>query len=132
MVTKTISYTDYDGVERTEDFRFNLTKAELTTMFNSVPGGLEKRLDNIIKTKNAPEIMENFRAILKASYGVKSADGRKFMKSEEIFKDFEGTEAYSIIFMELCTDAEAAADFIKGVLPKDLANEVDKMPKLIL
>ena len=132
MLKRTITYTDYDGVERTEDFYFNLNKAELTSLFNSVSGGLEKQLDQIIKTKDGPRIMENFRKILQLSYGVKSNDGRKFMKSPEIFSDFEATEAYSIIFMELCTDAEAAADFLKGILPKDLAEEVARQQPMLL
>lgn len=130
MIKKTVTYVDFDEQERTEDFYFNLTKAELTKMFNSVSGGLEKYLDQIIKTKDAPKIMENFEAILKASYGVKTNDGRGFMKSEELFESFKATQAYSDIFMELCTDAEAAAAFIKGVLPKDLAAEIDKAPLL--
>ena len=132
MLKRTITYTDYDGVERTEDFYFNLNKAELTSLFNSVSGGLEKQLDQIIKAKDGPRIMENFRKILQLSYGVKSNDGRKFMKSPEIFSDFEATEAYSIIFMELCTDAEAAADFLKGILPKDLAEEVARQQPMLL
>lgn len=130
MIKKTVTYVDFDEQERTEDFYFNLTQAELTKMFNSVSGGLEKYLDQIIKTKDAPKIMENFEAILKASYGVKTNDGRGFMKSEELFESFKATQAYSDIFMELCTDAEAAAAFIKGILPKNLAAEIDKSPLL--
>lgn len=132
MLKKTVTFTDYDGVERTEDFYFNLNKAELTTLFNSVSGGLEKKLDQIVKAKDGPKIMENFREILRLSYGVKSNDGRTFRKSPEIYADFEATEAYSEIFMELCTDAEAAAEFIKNVIPKDLAAEVEKQqPELL-
>lgn len=132
MLKKTVTFTDYDGVERTEDFYFNLNKAELTMLFNSVSGGLGKKLEQIAKSKDGPTIMENFKEILKLSYGVKSNDGRTFRKSPEIYADFEATEAYSEIFMELCTDAEAAAEFIKNVIPKDLAAELEKQqPELL-
>lgn len=126
MLKKTIKYMDYDEVEREEDFYFNLTQAELTTMQMSEVGGLEKKLETIVKTKDAPRIMEMFRDIIRRSYGVKSADGRRFIKNDELADEFEQTEAYSILFMELCTDADAAAAFVQGILPKNLAEEVKK------
>lgn len=126
MLKKTIKFEDYDGNEREEDFFFNLTQAELTTMQMSEVGGLEKKLENIIKAQDAPRIMEMFRDIIRRSYGVKSPDGRRFMKSAELSDEFEQTEAYSILFMELCTDAEAASAFVQGILPKNLADEVKK------
>lgn len=126
MLKKTIKYVDYDNNEREEDFYFNLSQAELTTMQMSEVGGLEKKLDNIVKAQDAPRIMEMFRDIIRRSYGVKSPDGRRFVKSEALSDEFEQTEAYSILFMELCTNAEAAAAFVQGILPKDLAEEVKK------
>lgn len=126
MLKKTIKYVDYDNNEREEDFYFNLSQAELTTMQMSEVGGLEKKLDNIIKAQDAPRIMEMFRDIIRRSYGVKSPDGRRFIKSEALSDEFEQTEAYSILFMELCTNADAAASFVQGILPKDLADEVKK------
>lgn len=126
MLKKTIKYVDYDNNEREEDFYFNLSQAELTTMQMSEVGGLEKKLDNIIKAQDAPRIMEMFRDIIRRSYGVKSPDGRRFIKSDALSDEFEQTEAYSILFMELCTDADAAASFVQGILPKDLADEVKK------
>ena len=126
MVKKTITYEDFDGNTRTEDFFFNLTKAELTNMFASVDGGLQAKLQKIIQTQSIPELMETFRDILKRSYGEKSPDGRRFMKSDEIFENFEQTEAYSILFMELLSDTKKASDFIQGIIPKDLVDEAKK------
>lgn len=126
MLKKTIKFVDYDENEREEDFFFNLTQAELTTMQMSEVGGLEKKLENIIKAQDAPRIMDTFRDIIRRSYGVKSPDGRRFIKSEQLSDEFEQTEAYSILFMELCTDAEAASTFVQGILPKNLAEEVKK------
>ena len=124
MLKKTITYTDFDGNERTEDFYFNLTKAELTNMFNSVSGGLENQLRKILSAQDGPAIMNTVRDIVKAAYGEKSLDGRRFMKSEEIFKNFEETEAYSEFFMGLLASDEAVLDFIIGVLPKDMENDI--------
>ena len=129
MIKKTIAYTDYDGNEREEDFYFNLSKAELTELELSTSGGLQKMIENIIKTKDIPRIIEIFKKIIMLSYGVKSPDGRRFMKSKDLTDEFMQTEAYSILFMELSTDADAAASFISGVIPADLKKEYEEAQK---
>lgn len=127
MFKKTIKYTDFDGNERKEDFYFNLTKAELLEMQLSIEGGLQGHLERIIKTQSQPELVKMFKDIIMRAYGEKSLDGKKFMKSDEIRKNFECTEAYSELFMELATDSDAAAEFINALLPNDLQpSEVDK------
>lgn len=118
MLKKTITYTDFDGKERTEDHYFNLTKAEIMDMELSIPGGMTSLIEKISQTEDTPALIELFKKILERSYGKKSADGRRFIKSKEIFDEFASTEAYSEMFMELCTDADAAAAFVAGVLPK--------------
>lgn len=127
MLKKTIKYTDYFGTERTEELRFNLTEAELTMMQLSQTGGMQAYLEKIIQAQDAPAIMENFRQIIRKSYGVISDDGRRFIKSEELSTEFEQTEAYSQLFMELCTDPEKASEFINGIMPpKALAKLEEK------
>lgn len=115
MVVETITYTDYDGVERTEKFRFNLTNAEAMEMEMSIDGGLTTMLQTIVDAKDGPTIMRVFKKILLKSYGEKSADGRRFVKSEEISKAFSETEAYNQIFMKLIYDDKYAANFIAGI-----------------
>ena len=123
MLTKTITYTDYDGNERTEDFYFNSSKAELTEVQHSVKGGLKNILEKAVQEKDGPTIMQLSKEIVLKAYGVKSNDGRRFMKSEEITKEFAETEAYVNLFMELATDEKAAIAFAEGVMPKfDEAN----------
>lgn len=127
MFKKTIKYTDFDGNERKEDFYFNLTKAELLEMQLSIDGGLQGHLERIIKTQSQPELIKMFKEIIMRAYGEKSPDGKRFMKSDEIRQNFECTEAYSELFMELATDSDAAAEFINALLPNDLQpSEVDK------
>lgn len=125
MLKKTITYTDYDGVERTEDFYFNLTKAELIEMQLEVDGGLENTLNKMIKTKDTPAIMRMFKKILLASYGVKSDDGRRLMKSAELSAEFTQTPAYDVLFTELCTSDVKVAEFIKAVVPSDLSAQLE-------
>lgn len=120
MLKKTITYTDYDGNERTEDFYFNLTKAELMEMELSTEGGLEKKLNKIIASKDSTKIIETFKDIIVRSYGEKSDDGKRFVKNKEIADGFTQTEAYSELFMELASDADKAAEFINGIIPKDI------------
>lgn len=118
MIKKTISYTDYDGNNRTEDFYFNLTKAEVMEMEMMTDGGLEKMINKIIQTTDTKKIIEIFKSIILKSYGEKSPDGRRFIKNDELREAFSQTEAYSQLFMELATDAKAATDFVNGVIPQ--------------
>ena len=130
MLTKPITYTDYDGVERTENFMFNLTKAEIAELNLTTEGGLQTAVQKIIDSRDVPEITKWFKKIIMMAYGEKSADGRRFIKSEELTENFLQTEAYSELFMELISDDNAAAAFVNGIIPK-----VDKSnipaPKLV-
>lgn len=115
MLEKTIKYTDYNGEEREETFYFNLTKAELTEMELSTEGGLAETIKKVVAAKDVPQIIKIFKKLILASYGEKSADGRRFIKSEKLTEAFTQTEAYSELFMELSTNADAASDFINGI-----------------
>lgn len=125
MIKKSVTFTDYNGFERTEDFYFNLTKAEVMTMQYSTAGGLDVMLKKLVATNDMPSIIKVFKELVLNAYGVKSPDGRKFIKNDEVRADFEQTEAYSIIFMELATDDKKAAEFINGIVPKDLADNAN-------
>ena len=127
MITKTITYTDYNGTERTEKFHFNLTKAEVMEMELSTDGGLAEMITRIVEAQDAPAIIKIFKDLILKSYGEKSADGRHFVKSPEISTAFSQTEAFSILFMELATDADAAAKFVNGIVPSDVAEKAAKM-----
>lgn len=118
MIKKTVSYVDYNGNERKEDFYFNLTEAEVTEMELSTKGGLASTLEKIVSEKDQGKIVEIFKDLVLRSYGEKSPDGKLFVKTKEVRENFSFTEAYSKIFMELATNSEAAAAFINGVLPQ--------------
>ena len=129
MLKKVIKYTDYNGVEREEEKYFNFNKAELMEMELTTVGGLSGLIDKIIKTKDYPSLVKMFEGLILDSYGEKSADGVQFEKSELIRKRFEQSEAYSELFMELATNSESAANFINGIIPKDLRDQVEKEAK---
>lgn len=118
MIKKTITYVDYDGNKRTEDFYFNLTKAEVTEMQVSVDGGLVNFLERIIQTNDQRQILAYFKDLILRSYGEKSADGRRFIKNQELRDAFSQTEAYVELFTELSTDADAASAFVNGIIPQ--------------
>ena len=118
MIKKTITYEDYNGVSRTEDFYFNLSQAELAEMELSTLGGFSEMIKRIVDAKDTPSLIKVFKDILFKSYGVKSPDGRRFIKSPELSLEFSQTEAYSQLYMELATDAEKASNFINGVIPE--------------
>ena len=123
MLKKAITYVDYNGVERTESFYFNLSKAEMIEMEFSTVGTFTSMIQNIIDAQDEPELIKLFKSLILKSYGKKSADGRRFEKSEEISKDFSETEAYVILFMELARDSKAASEFVNGIIPADIDRE---------
>lgn len=118
MLKKTITYTDYEDKERSEEFHFNLTKAEIVEMEVSKSGGLSQHLTSIVKSNDQGQIMATFKEIVLKSYGQIEPGGNRFIKSTELSTAFSQTEAYSELIMELATDANAAADFVKGIMPK--------------
>lgn len=122
MVKKTITYTDYDGTERTEDFYFNLSEAEITEMQLSVEGGMRGYIEKIVAAKSQLELVKLFKDILLCSYGKKSLDGRLFVKNEANTAEFVASPAYSIIYMELVTDTAAATKFVNGLIPAGAQN----------
>ena len=125
MLKKTITYTDYDGLERTEEFRFNLTKAELMDMELTTVGTFSKLMQKIIDEKDMVRLAKYFKELILKSYGVKSDDGKRFIKSPELSEALSQTEAYSELYMELLGNSEYAVKFIQQVMPKDLdQNEV--------
>lgn len=118
MLKKTITYTDYDGNSRTEDFYFNLSKAELMEMEMGTTGGLTQMVNKIVAEQETPKIIALFKDILLKAYGEKSPDGKRFIKSEELSAGFAQTEAYSDLFMELATNDGKAAEFINAIIPE--------------
>lgn len=117
MLKKTITYTDYNGIERTEDHYFNLTKAEIMELELGTAGGFAEMIQRIVDAQDAPSIIKVFKDLILKAYGEKSPDGKRFIKSKEISDAFSQTEAYSQLFMELATDADAAAEFVNGIVP---------------
>lgn len=126
MFKITKSYTDFNGNERKEDFYFHLTEAEVMKMQMSTKGGLAEMIQSVVATQDAPAIIKIFEELVSKAYGVKSPDGREFIKNDEIRRSFEQTQAYSDIFMELATDADMAAKFVNGIVPAKLAAQANK------
>lgn len=123
MVKKTITYKDYNDNERTEDFYFNLSQAELMEMELSISGGLAERIQSIVSAQDTPSIIKIFKELILKSYGQKSLDGKRFIKSQELMDEFSQTEAYSQLFMLLATDEKEASNFVNGIVPQDIPKE---------
>lgn len=126
MLKKTITYTDFNGNERTEEFRFHLSKSKLVMLQNSVAGGFDKMIKGIADAQDNPKIMENFEKILRLAYGEISQDGRRFIQSDELSDAFMQTPAYDILFMELLGDESGAkmAEFINSLIPSDVLKDI--------
>lgn len=128
MLKKIITYTDYNGTQRTEDYYFNLSKAEIMEMEMGTSGGLAEMISRIVAAQDAPAIIKVFKDLILKAYGEKSADGKRFIKSEELSTAFSQTEAYSQLFMELATNAEEGAKFVNGIIPSDMAQAISNVP----
>lgn len=135
MITKNIKYTDYNGVEREEKFLFNLSKAELMEMEWGTVGGLSETMQRIVEAQDSPTIIKIFKELVLKAYGEKSLDGKRFVKVNDqgvpLSIAFSQTEAYSELFMELATDADAALKFIKGIIPSDIDIDENKLPESV-
>ena len=130
MYRKVIAFEDYNGNPLEEDFYFNLNKSEVIKWLTTTGDyTLDKVLERLAKERNGKKIMEIFEDLIHLSYGRKSLDGRKFEKNEEIWNDFYQTEAYSVLFTELVTDAQKAADFVNKIIPNDIAKEAEQIIK---
>lgn len=130
MLKKTFHFVDYNGIPRTEDHYFNLTKAEISELNFSQAGGLETYIRRIINAQDTAEIIKVFKKIICMSYGVISDDGRRFIKNEEVLKNFTETEAFSQLYMELSTDSDAASKFINGIVPSDMNVSDEEVQKV--
>ena len=117
MIKKTFKFVDYNGNHRTEDHYFNLTQAEVAELELSVDGGLTAMIKRLVEAQNGGQIIKTMKNLILKSYGVKSPDGRRFIKNQEVRDAFVQTEAYSQLFMELATNAQAASDFVAGIIP---------------
>jgi hypothetical protein len=122
MLAKKIKYVDYNGDDQERTFLFNLNKAEIAEMEMTTPGGLVNHINKITDAQNLPELTALFKTLILKSYGEKSSDGQRFVKSEELSTEFSETEAYSELFVELISNADAAANFVNGIVPT-ISNE---------
>lgn len=129
MFKKTINYEDFNGQPIKEDFYFNLTKAEIMEMQLEKTGGLTEYIQRIVDSKDVPQLVKLFKELILKSYGVKSDDGKRFIKTKEVVEAFTQTNAYSEFYMELATNADVASAFVNGIIPADLAEEVKKQEK---
>lgn len=132
MLKKTIEFEDLDGNKLKEDHYFHMSKAELTILANSETGGLDKRIEDILRARDSKALMDMYEKLILDSYGVQSADRKRFIKSKELSEEFKQTDAYSVLFMELLTDDNAGLAFIQGICPKDIQSEIteDKMKEV--
>ena len=126
MYVKPITYTDYDGVQHTEKFYFNISKAELIEMDASETGGLTKRLQEIVDANETADIFKRVKSIILKAYGRKSPDGKRFIKSLEMSQEFEQTEAYSELIMEFMQNPKSFEEFMRHTLPKVDVEETTK------
>jgi hypothetical protein len=128
MLKRDITYEDYDGEKITETFYFNLTKSEIIELEVAYDGGLQAAMLRIVKTNDRKNLVAEFKRIILLSYGKKSEDGKRFIKNDELREEFSQTAAFDALFMELATNDDAAAAFLKGVVPKEFSQEMDKVP----
>lgn len=120
MYKKKITYTDFNGNERTEDFYFNLSRSEMIMLESTTPGGYAAMLQRIIDSKDNTSLMHEFTNLIKMSYGVKSEDGKHFIKNNEVVEDFMNSAAFDQMFTEFFTTENAASDFANGIIPQNI------------
>jgi hypothetical protein len=126
VLKKTITYEDFNGDEVSEDFFFHLSKVEIVELQVSHHGGLSEALKRIMDAEDEKALIDEFQKIILMSIGRRSADGRRFIKNDDIREEFKSSKAYEALFMELITDTDAAIAFTTGIVPADLSTEAAK------
>jgi hypothetical protein len=126
MLKRNITYETFDGDEVTEPYYFNISKSELVELEVEFEGGFGAMLQRIVETNDRAGLVREFKKLILMAYGVKSDDGKRFVKSDELRDEFTQTAAYNSLFMELATNDGAAVEFVMGVLPKDMRAEIGK------
>ena len=127
MIKRTVTYEDYNGEKRTETFYFHYTEAEILDMEMSEEGSFAERIQRIIDAKDNTALMKLIKKFVIDAYGVKSDDGKRFMKNDEVKAAFLECPAYSDIFMDMVTDEDIAAEFVNGVIPNTMKDRVAKL-----
>lgn len=127
MYKKTISYKDYNGKERTEDYYFNIDEGEIVEMEMSVNGGYSNMIERVVKEESNPELFKIFKDFVCKAYGEKSADGKYFLKEDEegrpLVRKFLQTKAYSALMMEFMTKTQSFTDFVNRIIPAEMAEK---------
>lgn len=121
MLTKAITYTDYNGNKKTKNFYFNLTKTELAKMELLNKAGMEETIKQMINEDDREKIVSLFESLVLGAVGEKSADGERFEKSDEIRAAFQQHPAYDVLFMELISNSKSMADFINAIVPAEVS-----------
>lgn len=124
MIKKTVTYKDLNGNDRTESFYFHFYESEILEMEMSVEGGFAERIQRIIDAKDQPSLIREIKKFVLNAYGVKSDDGKRFIKNDDVKDAFVQSPAYSKIFMELVMDDKVASEFVKGVVPAEMSDRV--------
>lgn len=133
MFAKKITYTDFSGETRTEEFLFNMSKTDIVQWQYSIKGGIDSLFKKVTNENDQPALISLMKDLIHRAYGEKSIDGKKFEKRRngvDLADDFEQTAAYDVLFMELCQDSNAAAEFLNGIMPSDLVAQMNAAPKL--
>ncbi len=130
MYHREIEFEDFNGTTRKETFYFNLSRHEVLDLEWRTPGGIENYMKTIMATLDGQKLADMFQMLIDKSYGVKSPDGRSFVKGDQILNNFKFTNAYDNLYVELATDDKAAAEFINGIFPKEAVEAARKQKEL--
>lgn len=124
MIQREITWTNFADEEVSKTYYFHITKAEAVEEFLGFAKGsnvndFETILKEIIASRDNKKIIGHFKTLLIASVGLRSADGRQFIKDEEITKEFKYSGAMDELLMWMFQNADGAAEFILGMFPKE-------------
>jgi hypothetical protein len=138
MLKKTITYKDFDGNSCTEDLYFNMTRVELTEFAFDMPDDITKNINDpkdmdveaagvkIAEKLGSKGIFQFVKDLVHKAYGVRSEDGKRFIKSKQLSEEFSQTMAYDEFMMDLFSDDKKAADFVNAIVPAEMANQLNK------
>ena len=131
MLKRNITYEDFNGEKVTDTFYFNLTRTEILDVELGYEGGMEEFIKKVVAAEDIKTLIAEFKKLILLSYGERTEDGKRFIKSDKIREEFSQTAAFDSLFMELATNDGSAADFVIGIIPRDMAQEIPKATEVV-
>lgn len=117
MLKQKVQYEDFDGATQVEDLYFNLNRMELIALQSRYgKEDMAAYIDKLVEDKDIEKVYEILNDIVLSAYGIRSEDGKRFLKSETIREEFKQSLAYDALIEDFHDETRKVLEsFIVGI-----------------